>query len=125
MKLADIGQIFGNITPPSPIAQFAGGNATGATGISTFLSNLISLIYIFAAIALLFMFLWGAFDWITSEGDKEKVKSAQNKIINAIVGIILFAVVFAFLRVLSAFTGFEFFQGSLFPPCSPLNPCSE
>lgn len=115
MKLADIGQIFGNIAPPSPIAQFAGGNTTGATGISTFLSNLISLIYIFAAIALLFMLLWGAFDWITSEGDKEKVASAQRKIINAFIGIMLFAVAFAILRVLSAFTGFEFFQGSLIP----------
>lgn len=114
MKLiADIGDVFGKITPPSPIAKFAEGDQIGAAGISKFLSNLIQLIYIFAAIALLFMLLWGAFDWITSEGDKEKVKSAQNKIINAFVGIMLFAVAFAILRVLSAFTGFEFFKGSL------------
>lgn len=110
-NLADIGSTFGKITPPSPIANFGGKDATGATGIGTFLSNLISLIYIFAGIALLFMLLWGAFDWITSEGDKEKIKSAQNKIINAIIGLMLFAVAFGLLRVLGTFTGFKFFAG--------------
>ncbi len=115
MKLAAIGDVFGKISPPPAIQDFSRKDATGAQGISAFLSNLISLIYIFASITLLFMLLWGAFDWITSEGDKEKVKSAQNKIINAFVGIMLFAVAFAFLRVLSAFTGFEFFKGSLIP----------
>lgn len=107
--LADIGSTFGNITPPSPIAAFAAGNPTGAAGISSFLSNLIGLIYIFAAIALLAMLLWGAFDWIISEGDKEKVTAARNKIIHAIIGIMLFAIAFAILSILGAFTGFSFF----------------
>lgn len=106
-----IGEIFGTVSPPPSLQKFIDGDKTGATGISKFLSNLVVLIYIFAAIALLFMLLWGAFDWIISEGDKEKLAGAQRKIINAIIGLMLFAVAFAILKVLGTFTGFEFFKG--------------
>ena len=72
---------------------------------------LITLIYIVATIVLLFMLLWGAFDWLTSEGDKEKVENARRKIINAIVGIMLFAIAFAIIQVIGQFTCFKFFAG--------------
>ena len=104
-------QIFGKITPPSPIAGFIGKDETGAVGISKFLSNLILLIYSIAAIVLIFMLIWGAFEWLTSGGDKEKISAAQKRIINAIIGIILFAVAFAIIAVLGQFTGFTFFAG--------------
>jgi len=102
---------FGTITPPSPIAGFLGPDITGAEGISKFLSNLVILIYIVAAVVLIFMLLWGAFDWMISEGNKEKLQAAQNKIISAIVGILLFAVAFAIISILGQFTGFTFFTG--------------
>lgn len=113
----NIGKIFGGIKPPPALDPFIKAGGNGAGGMSLFLSNLVSLIYIFAAITLLFMLLWGAFDWIISEGDKEKIKSAQNKIINAIIGIILFAVAFAILSVLGTFTGFRFFEPQSSPGC--------
>lgn len=109
--LADIPGTFGKIVPPSPIATFLGSDKTGAGGISAFLSNLITLIYSVAFIVLIFMILWGAFDWLTSEGDKEKLQNAQKKIINAVVGIVLFAIAFAVIQVLGKFTGFTFFVG--------------
>lgn len=98
--------IFGTVTPPSPIAGY-----TGAMGISKFLSNAVILIYSLAAVVLVFMILWGAFEWIISEGDKEKISAAQKKIINAIIGIALFAAAFAIISVLGIFTGFKFFKG--------------
>jgi len=103
--------VFGQIKPPDQIKNFIGLDPTGAVGISQFLSNLIKLFYAVAAIVLIFMLLWGGFDWITSEGDKEKLSSAQKKIINAIIGIIIFGVAFALIQVLGAFTGFTFFVG--------------
>lgn len=109
--LADIKDVFGSISPPPELQKFIGTDTTGASGISKFLSNGITLFYSIAGIVLLFMILWGAFDWMTSEGDKEKVASAQKKILNAIIGIILFAVAFATIQVLGTFTGFKFFAG--------------
>lgn len=103
--------VFGKIQPPPAIKDFLGTDITGAAGISKFLSNLIVLIYTVAAIVLIFMLLWGAFDWLTSGGEKEKLAAAQNKIIAAVVGLMLFAVAFAIIRVLGQFTGFTFFSG--------------
>ena len=108
--IADIKDTFGTISPPPAIKDFAGPDKSGAAGISNFLSNLVVLIYSAAAIVLIFMLLWGAFEWMTSGGDKEKLSSAQRRIINAIIGIILFAVAFAVIAVLGQFTGFEFFE---------------
>lgn len=105
-----VGTIFGKITPPDSIKKLIGSDQTGAGGISQFLSNLVALFFSIAAIVLIFMLLWGAFEWIISEGDKEKLQSAQRKIISAIIGIILFAVIFAVLAVLGQFTGFKFFK---------------
>ncbi|KKQ59511.1 hypothetical protein A3B42_00930 [Candidatus Daviesbacteria bacterium RIFCSPLOWO2_01_FULL_38_10] len=102
---------FGSIEPPIPLQQFIGKDPTGAGGISRFLSNLVALFYSLAGIVLIFMLLWGAWDWMTSEGDKEKLDSARKKIINALVGIVLFAIAFALIQVLGQFTGFKFFVG--------------
>ncbi len=111
--LADAVQdAFGKIAAPSPIQQFLGKtDPTGTEGVSKCLSNLIAIFYTMAAVTLIFMLLWGGWDWITSEGDKEKVSSAQKKILNAIIGIILFAAAFAVIQVFGQFTGFKFFEG--------------
>lgn len=100
---------FGEITPPSPLASIVARDASGAFGISHLLSNIIALFYSIAAVVLIFMLIWGAFEWLTSGGDKEKIASARSRIISAIIGIILFAVAFAVIQVFGRFTGFKFF----------------
>lgn len=101
---------FGTISPPPVLDNLLQKDSTGAEGISLFLSNLIALFFSLAAVILVFMIIWGAFDWLISEGDKEKIQGAQKKIINAIIGIILFSIAFAILRVFGQFTGFTFFR---------------
>lgn len=103
--------VFGKIQAPDAIKRFLGSDQTGAWGISKFLSNVIVLIYSIASIALIFMILWAAFEWLTSGGDKEKVASARARLTYAIIGMILFAIAFAVIQVLGTFTGFSFFKG--------------
>lgn len=104
-KPSEIGKFFGQVDTPLSIARFG----FGALGISKFLSNGVVLILSLAIIALLLMLIWGAYEWTTSGGDKEKLSSAQKKIINAIIGIILLAITFAVIQVLGQFTGIKFF----------------
>lgn len=101
---------FGEIRPPAELLPFIQSGGAGAGGISLFFNNLISLIYIVASVVFIFMILWGALEWLTSGGDKEKVSNAQRKITNAFIGIVLFAIAFAILQVLGIFTGFSFFR---------------
>lgn len=105
----DIKKVFGEIKPPQELLPFIREGGQGAGGISLFFSNLVVLIYIVASIVFVFMLLWGAFEWLTSGGDKEKVDAARRRLTNAFIGIILFAIAFAVLRVIGIFTGFTFF----------------
>ncbi len=109
-EVTSLGRVFGEISAPAFIQKFG----FGAWGISKFLSNLVTLIYSLAAVVFLFMMLWGAFEWLTSGGDKEKIAAARNRIINAIIGIILFAIAFAIIQILGIFTGWSFFGGQKF-----------
>lgn len=110
-RLNPVCAAFGKVTPPSPVAEFLKNEPTGAGAISQFLSNFIALLFGIAAIVLIFMIIWGALDWTTSGGDKEKLAGAQKRIVHAIIGMILFAVAFAALAILGRFTGFTLFRG--------------
>jgi hypothetical protein len=105
----DVEKIFGTVKPPAPVAAIPG--STGAAQLGSFLTTTIQIIYIVAAIAFLFMVVLGAFQWIISGGDKEKVSSAQKRITHAIIGIILLALTFVFVRIIGQVTGFQFFVG--------------
>lgn len=109
--LADVKDIFGTIKPPAELAPFVGKGPTGTEGINLFLTNLVILVYTMSIATTVIMMIWGAWDWITSEGQKEKVAAAQKKIINTVIGMVLLSVSFAILQVLGSFTGFKFFAG--------------
>lgn len=105
---------FGKIPVPGVLGGLIQNNPTGAGAISQFLTNFIILFYSIAAIVLVFMLVWAAFEWLTSGGDKEKIAAAQKRILHAIIGIILFAVAFAIIRILGVFTGFTFFKEPIY-----------
>lgn len=57
----------------------------------------IKTFFIIAGIAALLFLVLGAFSWITSGGDKEKVSKAQDKIQSAVVGLIILVAVVALI----------------------------
>jgi hypothetical protein len=83
-------QLFGGITPPA--AMDIGGDDP-AQGVGNFIAFGIKIFIIVAGLVLLVYLLWGALDWIVSGGEKEKITKAQNKITNAVIGIVLIFVV--------------------------------
>lgn len=87
--------LFGKITAPQGL--FGGDPATAA---SSLLTLGIRLFFIFSAVTALVFMLRGAFDYITSGGEKEKVSGAQQRIYNALVGIIILIAVLALIATL-------------------------
>lgn len=67
---------------------------------STLLTFLIRFIFVVAGVIALIMMLWGALSWVTSGGDKGNVENARNKIVQAVVGILLIIVVVAVVATL-------------------------
>lgn len=98
--LADqaIDDLFGGISPPA--AMNVGGSDPVA-GLGKFIGFGINMFILIAGMFLILYLLWGAFDWIASSGEKEKIVKAQNKITNALIGIVLVFVVLTVFNLLA------------------------
>jgi hypothetical protein len=57
-------------------------------------SNIITIIFVVAVLMVLLYLILGAFGWITSGGDKEKVGKARGMILNALIGLAVLALAF-------------------------------
>ncbi len=91
--------IIGKISPPPGMSIGAG---DPVQALANFIGFAINAFIFVASGALLIYLLWGAFDWINSGGEKEKIAKAQQKITNAVIGIIL---VFFSLTIFGLVTG--------------------
>lgn len=98
--LADqaIDDLFGGISPPA--AMNVGGSDPVA-GLGKFIGFGINMFILIAGMFLILYLLWGAFDWIASSGEKEKIAKAQSKITNAVIGIVLVFVVLTIFNLLA------------------------
>lgn len=94
------------ITRPT-ITTVGGEKKVGFDTLGDFISNALTLSFVFAVLAVLVMMIWGAFEWITSGGDKENVGKARGKIINALIGLAVLAVAFALFKVAGQFVGID------------------
>lgn len=59
----------------------------------------------FAGIVMFVVLVVGGFKYITSSGDAQKTAGAKNAITYAIIGIIVVALAFLIIQVISLFTG--------------------
>lgn len=90
---------------PSNQIQIQQGNGAGALGfniptLGDVLTFLIRAFFVIGGLMALLYLLLGAFAWITSGGNKENVDKAREKITNAVIGVILIAVVLAVIVTL-------------------------
>lgn len=81
--------IFGKVESPAPIGQ----NPTSDLG--NLIGVLLAIAFTVAGIVALIFMMWGALNWITAGGDKEKLMKAQARIRNALIGIFMLIIVVA------------------------------
>lgn len=75
------------------------------TSVGSIITFLVSFIIILAFLAALFYIVLGAFQWITSGGDKAKVDAARNHIIAAVIGLVVIALSFVIINVVISALG--------------------
>lgn len=78
----------------------------GFSSLGDFITKVLTFSFLIAILVVLAMLIWGAFEWITSGGDKDAVGKARGRIINALVGLAVLAIAFALARVAAQFLGF-------------------
>lgn len=91
--LADPGIPF-QIAPPAGF-----GIDPRITSLQQIIANVLRLVFIIATVAVLIYLIWGAFQWITSGGDKEAVGNARKRITAALVGLAILALAFLIVFV--------------------------
>jgi TRAP-type C4-dicarboxylate transport system permease small subunit len=68
-------------------------------------SMVLKLVVPLAAVILLFVLIWGGYDYMMSQGNAEKIKSAQGKITTGLIGFILLILSFFIVRLIAAIFG--------------------
>lgn len=99
-------QIFGNITAPTKYQEFT----DKGSGFTNFLSNLIALIMVIAGIAVMVNFIAAGYQYLTAEGNAQKLTAAGSKMLNSLIGIIIIAAGY----LISAVIGQVFFKDANF-----------
>jgi hypothetical protein len=77
-----------------------------AADIASVINAVLSFVMVISALLVLMYLIWGAFEWLTSGGDKGKIDSARQKMTAAVVGLIIVSASYAILIVVIRFLGF-------------------
>lgn len=89
------------------------GRGTADSLLETVLRNGVIFVFTFASIAVVLYFLWGAFDFIISQGDKEKIASARRKMTYALIGLAILALSFALMGLVGSIVGINPLQQTI------------
>ncbi|MBI4037065.1 hypothetical protein HY385_01435 [Candidatus Daviesbacteria bacterium] len=106
--LSTLAAINIGITPPAQ-------GINPDTAVGTVLSSALTIIFVIAAILVLFMLIIGAFQWITSGGDKEAVGKARQRITHALIGLAILALAFLIVTVVGQILNINIFKINTIP----------
>jgi uncharacterized membrane protein len=81
------------------------GPLVGYSSIADIINNVVPFVMTLAGIILFFILMWGGFDYVMSQGQPEKLKTANAKITAAVIGFVLLVLSFLITRVLSYIFG--------------------
>ena len=99
----------------------ANGTIFAGTPIGNIITFLVAFIVILAVLAALFFIVIGAFQWITSGGDKTKVDAARNHIIAAVIGLVVIALSFVIINVVITALGLGTLTNLKIPTLNEIN----
>jgi hypothetical protein len=95
------------IKPPNsdiPTGSFTSGEANG------FLRDGIITAMVLGSLLALGFLIWGGISWITSGGDKTKIQAARNKLLYAIVGLVIIFLSVFIISIVGNIFGLNFFN---------------
>lgn len=78
-----------------------------ATDLGVYINQMLKFILMISALLVFAQLIWGGLEWITSGGDKKKIDDARNKIVAAVIGLIIVASSFAILQLALNFIGYS------------------
>lgn len=102
----DVNDALGTFNLPGAVRNID----TSNMGLSKLIGRMIDLLFGISALAVLVMMFMGAWQYLTSGGDKEAIAKATKRIQWAIIGIVVLSFSMLFLRVLGQIINVDFFN---------------
>ena len=94
-----------DINPCGNLGTFSGLCNISSNNLGRMISNIITILFIVAALIALFFLIWGGIKWILSGGDKGKVETARSTIIAALIGLVITFLAFFLLTFVMGLFG--------------------
>ena len=92
------------------------GTQPGNVTIAYLLALFLRLSLVAAGILLLAYFIWGGIQWLTSGGEEAKLRAAKDRLSNALVGLVLIALVLVVLAIINEVFGLNILRPELPTP---------
>ncbi len=92
------------------------GPKPGETFLGMFLTNIITLFLIVAALAAFFLLIIGGIQWMLSGGDKAATEAARGRITAAVIGLILVFASWSIILLIEKFLGITILGGPITLP---------
>jgi hypothetical protein len=99
----------------NPVLENSLQNLSGTAFLAKLIPNLITLFLIVATIAAFFVLIIGGIRWILSAGDKVQAEGARTMITQAIIGLFIVFIVFAFMNLFGTIFGLNILNFDLGP----------
>jgi hypothetical protein len=90
--------VDGNFTPPSDIISTGGPNA-----LANIITAGLNLTVLAATIVCLLILIWSGFDWLMSQGDKQKIANARQRLAFSIIGLFVVFTSFVLINIIYTF----------------------
>jgi hypothetical protein len=118
---------LGKFKSPSTLSQESGSNIDGSTSIENLeniISTVIGVITVVGSIFFIINFIIAAFNWITSDGDQGKLKSARDRMTQSVIGLVIVVASYSLIALLGSIVGIELlnFSGQIHDITSGITP---
>jgi TRAP-type C4-dicarboxylate transport system permease small subunit len=87
--------------------QTVQGPLVGITSLGDLVNKITSFLIPISLVIVFFVFIWGGYDFMTSEGDAAKVKSARAKITSGVIGFVLLISSYLIVRLIATIFGLD------------------
>lgn len=114
--LSLVPKVFAQVNTPTPVQiTISPPEQVRITDFGRLFSGAVAVLLLAAFILAFFFLILGGISWLTSGGDKAAVEAARNKIIAALIGLVIVAATWALFQLVGGAIGFNILGGFQIP----------
>lgn len=102
-----LAQIRNPVLPPSLGGGDRPAAEAGGTAVGQLITGIIGAFFVFSFLIAFVYLITGAFYWVTSSGDKNNLQNARDRIVHALVGLLIVSAAYAVFRLVGDFFGID------------------